>query len=126
VLDPSIFRVLVVDDLNDNLFLMQTALETEGYTVDTANNGCVALEKVKQSPPDLILLDVMMPGLNGYEVTQRIRQNPDIPFIPIMLVTAHEEANDVQGLAIGANDFIRKPIDFDQLLARIAAFLNFK
>lgn len=126
MLDPSTFRVLVVDDLNDNLFLMQTALETEGYTVDTANNGCIALEKVKQSPPDLILLDVMMPGLNGYEVTQRIRQNPDIPFIPIMLVTAHEEANDVQGLAIGANDFIRKPIDFDHLLARVAAFLKFK
>ena len=122
----SAFRILVVDDLSDNLFLLQTVLEAEGYEVDTAENGSLALAKVEESPPDLILMDVMMPGMNGYEVTQHIRQNQCIPFVPILLVTAHEDANDIQGLALGANDFIRKPIEFDKLLARIKAFLNFK
>ncbi|MDX2240355.1 MAG: response regulator [Leptolyngbyaceae cyanobacterium bins.302] len=122
---PPTFHILIVDDLGDNLFLLQTVLEAEGYEVDTADNGASALEKVQTSPPDLILMDVMMPDMNGYEVTQRIRQNPSIPFIPILLVTAHEDANDIQGLALGANDFIRKPIEFDKLLTRIAAFLQF-
>jgi CheY-like chemotaxis protein len=126
VCDFPAFRILVVDDLDDNLFLLQTILEAEGYEVDTANNGSSALAKVEASPPDLILMDVMMPDMNGYEVTRRIRQNSSIPFVPILLVTAHEDANDVQGLALGANDFIRKPIEFDQLLTRVAAFLQFK
>jgi CheY-like chemotaxis protein len=122
----STFRILVVDDLSDNLFLLQTILEAEGYEVDTADNGNSALAKVETSPPDLILMDVMMPGMNGYEVTQQIRQNQGIPFMPILLVTAHDDANDIQGLAMGANDFIRKPIEFDKLLARIEAFLQFR
>lgn len=116
----------MVDDLNDNLFLLQTVLEAEGYEVDTANSGGLALEKVESSPPDLILMDVMMPGMNGYETTQRIRQNQTLPFIPILLVTAHEDAEVIQGLALGANDFIRKPIEFDKLLARVEAFLRFR
>jgi len=120
------FRILVVDDLNDNLFLLQTILEAEGYEVDTADNGNLALTKIANSPPDLILMDVMMPDMSGYDVTKQIRQNQKLPFIPILLVTAHEDANDVQGLALGANDFIRKPIEFDKLLSRIEAFLQFK
>ncbi|HZG41172.1 MAG TPA: response regulator [Nodosilinea sp.] len=120
------FRILVVDDISDNLFLLQTVLEAEGYEVDTAENGSTALTKVENSPPDLILMDVMMPGMNGYQVTQEIRQNKNVPFIPILMVTAHEDANDVQGLAMGANDFIRKPIKIDQLLARVEAFLKFR
>ncbi|GAB4234595.1 MAG: hypothetical protein Kow00121_62350 [Elainellaceae cyanobacterium] len=124
--DSSAFRILIVDDLSDNLFLLQTVLEAEGYEVDTADNGSLALAKVEDSPPDLILMDVMMPDMNGYEVTRRIRQNPNLPFIPILLVTAHEDASDIQGLALGANDFIRKPIEFDRLLTRVAAFLQFR
>jgi len=120
------FRILVVDDLSDNLFLLQTVLEAEGYDVDTADNGSLALAKVANSPPDLILMDVMMPGMNGYEVTQQIRENQSLPYIPILLVTAHESANAIQGLALGANDFIRKPIQFDDLLAKITAFLQFR
>jgi CheY-like chemotaxis protein len=120
------FRILVVDDVSDNLFLLQTVLEAEGYEVDTADSGSSALAKVANSPPDLILMDVMMPDMNGYEVTRQIRQNQSIPFVPILLVTAHEDVNDVQGLALGANDFIRKPIEFDKLLARIEAFLQFR
>lgn len=119
-------RILVVDDLIDNLLLLQTVLEAEGYDVELVDNGQAALAKVQSSPPDLILLDIMMPDMNGYEVTQRIRQNPLVPYIPILLVTAHEEPKVVEGLNSGANDFIRKPIDFDELLARVKAFLHLR
>ncbi len=117
-------RILVVDDLIDNLFLLQTILEAEGYEVDTADNGRLALAKVEQLPPDLILVDVMMPDMNGYEVTRRIRQNRNLSDIPILLVTAHADADAAQGIALGANDFIRKPIEFDKLLSRIETFLQ--
>lgn len=110
----------------DNLFLLQTVLEAEGYNVELADNGQAALTKVQTSPPDLILLDVMMPDMNGYEVTQQIRQNPEVPYIPILLVTAYDEPKAVEGLNSGANDFIRKPIDFDELLARVKAFLRLR
>ncbi|NJO80225.1 MAG: response regulator [Cyanobacteria bacterium RM1_2_2] len=120
------FRILVVDDLTDNLFLLQTILEAEGYNVDTADSGSSALVKVENSPPDLILMDVMMPDMSGYEVTQQIRQNRNLPFMPILLVTAYDETDAIQGLAMGANDFIRKPIEFDKLLSRIEAFLSFQ
>ncbi|MEP0913263.1 response regulator [Leptolyngbya sp. GB1-A1] len=120
------YRILVVDDLMDNLFLLQTVLEAEGYEVELADNGQLAIEKTESTPPDLILLDVMMPGMNGYEVTKRIRQNYNIPYVPILLVTAHDQPKATEGLSSGANDFIRKPIDFDELLARIRAFLQFR
>lgn len=115
-------RILVVDDFPDNVFLLKSALEEEGYDVDTATNGNSALTKIEASPPDLVLLDVMMPGMNGYEVTQRIRRNDKLPFIPIVLVSACEEAAVEEGLSMGANDFVRKPINFDHLLARIKVF----
>lgn len=124
--DSTSSRILVVDDLVDNLFLLQTILEAEGYKVETADSGSLALAKVEDSPPDLILMDVMMPDMNGYEVTRQIRENQSLPFMPILLVTAHEDISDIQGLALGANDFIRKPIEFDQLLERVEAFLKFR
>jgi CheY-like chemotaxis protein len=119
-------RILIVDDLIDNLLLLQTLLEAEGYEVEIADNGRLAVAMVESDPPDLILLDVMMPEMNGYEVVQQIRQNPNLPYIPILLVTAHLELKAVEGLNLGANDFIRKPIDFDELVARVKAFLQFK
>lgn len=118
------YRILAVDDVPDNLFLLQAVLETEGFAVDVATSGKLALNKIKVSPPDLILLDVMMPEMDGYEVTQHIRQDEKIPSIPILLVTAYDEASMIQGLEIGANDFIRKPIDFEDLLTRIRRFLR--
>ncbi|MGB3310029.1 MAG: response regulator [Nodosilinea sp.] len=121
---PSDFRILVVDDIDDNLFLLQTVLETEGYAVDTAGNGGTALAKVENSPPDLILMDVMMPDMNGYEVTRQIRQNPKLPVMPILMVTAYDMINAGQGLALGAHSFIRKPIEFDQLLTKVATLLE--
>jgi CheY-like chemotaxis protein len=123
---PQAKRILVVDDLEDNLFLLQTILTEEGYEVDTALNGKSALTKIESSPPDLVLMDAMMPGMDGYEVTRRIRQNKKLPFIPILLLTAYVEAEAPKGLELGANDFIRKPIDYDELMARIKAFLRLK
>ncbi|XGV98119.1 MAG: PleD family two-component system response regulator [Leptolyngbya sp. BL-A-14] len=118
------YRVLAVDDIPDNLFLLQTILEAEGFAVDVAASGSIALNKIKASPPDLILLDVMMPDMTGYEVTQRIRQDESLPAMPILLITAHDETSALQGLELGANDFISKPIDFNELLTRIRAYLH--
>lgn len=119
-------RILIVDDIADNLSLLEAILIDEGYEVDSARNGKSALAKAEASPPDLMLIDAMMPGMDGYEVTRRIRQNKNLPFIPILLITASEDANASAGLNEGANDFIRKPIDYHELMARIKAFLRLK
>ncbi|NJO74132.1 MAG: hybrid sensor histidine kinase/response regulator [Leptolyngbyaceae cyanobacterium RM1_406_9] len=122
----KIDRVLVVDDSPDNTFLIQAILEEEGYKIDVLNNGSDALAYIDASPPDLLLLDVMMPGMDGFEVTQRIRKNAKLPFIPILLITAHDQPRVSQGLDIGADDFIRKPVEFDELLARVRSLLRLK
>lgn len=119
-------RILVVDDIEDNLSLLQAVLTEEGYEVDITKDGKSALAKIEVSPPDLVLLDAMMPKMNGYEVTRRIRQNKNLPFIPILMITAYEDANVPEGLDLGANDFIRKPIDFDELMSRVKATLRLK
>ncbi len=119
-------RLLIVDDVPDNVFLARTILEEEGYEILTAADGPTALHLVATEKPDLVLLDVMMPGMDGYEVTQRIRQMPDLPFIPILLITAYDRANAVQGLDLGADEFIRKPIEAEELLARVRSLLRLK
>ncbi|MFB8788256.1 MAG: hybrid sensor histidine kinase/response regulator [Potamolinea sp.] len=121
-------HILVVDDSPDNLFLVQTILEEEGYKITLAEDGRVALEQIDLSPPDLILLDVMMPGIDGFEVTKRIRENTKLPFMPILLITAFDpaQASVVKGLDSGADDFIRKPVEVDELLARVRSLLRLK
>ncbi|MEQ8972845.1 MAG: HAMP domain-containing sensor histidine kinase [Coleofasciculus sp. C1-SOL-03] len=119
-------RILAVDDAPDNLFLMQTILETEGYDLSLVEDGYSALAIVEKSPPDLILLDVMMPQMDGYEVTRRIRQNSSLPFIPILLITAYEQSSAIEGLDAGADDFLRKPVDVGELLARVRSLLRLK
>lgn len=119
-------KILVVDDSPDNVFLIKTILEEEGYTVRTAENGASALAQIETSTCDLILLDLMMPGIDGYEVTKRIRQNMALPFMPILLITAHDSPNVAQGLDLGADDFIRKPVTVDELLARVRSLLRLK
>ncbi|MEO1671595.1 MAG: hybrid sensor histidine kinase/response regulator [Cyanobacteria bacterium J06631_2] len=118
--------ILAVDDIPDNLLLVQLALEEEGHHVVLAHNGETALKQIKQAPPSLILLDVMMPGMDGYEVTKRIREDKNIPFIPILLVTAREESSLVQGLDAGADEFVRKPFQIEELQARVRSMLRFK
>ncbi|MEA5623920.1 hybrid sensor histidine kinase/response regulator [Nostoc sp. UHCC 0251] len=122
----KIYRILAVDDTLDNLILVQAILESEGYEIQLVSDGIKALRQVEQSPPDLILLDVMMPGIDGYEVTRRIRNNPAISYIPILLITAFHESSVVEGLDAGADDFIRKPFDTDELLARVRSLLRLK
>ncbi len=119
-------RILVVDDTPDNCLLIQAILQDEGYQVELSDSGKDALEKINQSPPDLVLLDVMMPGMDGYEVTRRIRDNVALPFMPILLTTAYDQPSVAQGLDLGADDFIRKPVHFDELLARVRALLRLK
>ncbi|VEP13888.1 Signal transduction histidine kinase [Hyella patelloides LEGE 07179] len=118
--------ILAVDDSPDNLLLVQLALEQEGHQVILAHDGETALKQIKQAPPNLILLDVMMPGMDGYEVTRRIRQDKSIPFIPILLVTAREESSLVEGLDAGADEFVRKPFQIDELQARVRSMLRLK
>jgi signal transduction histidine kinase len=119
-------KILVVDDSPDNVFLIKTILEEENYTIITAENGISALEKIESSPCDLVLLDLMMPGMDGYEVTKRIRGNTNLPYIPILLISAHDSPNVAQGLDLGADDFIRKPVTVDELLARVRSLLRLK
>lgn len=122
VRNTSRYRILIVDDLADNLFLLQTVLEDEGYTVEVADNGWSALEHIFASPPNLVLLDMMMPEINGIEVTQRLRQHPQLKELPIVLITAYGEMVAEQGLNVGANDWLSKPVDFEELLHKIKVF----
>jgi diguanylate cyclase (GGDEF)-like protein len=120
-------RVLVVDDLPDNVEILRARLESRGYAVATASNGEEALTAVHADPPQLILCDVMMPGIDGYEVARRIKRDESLPFIPIILVTALSETEHiVQGLNTGADDYIAKPYHFQELEARVRAMLRIK
>jgi signal transduction histidine kinase len=126
--DPSHepYAILAVDDSPDNLFLIESILDDPEYHITCVESGQAALEVVGQTPPDVILLDVMMPGLDGYAVTQRIRDNLSLPYIPILLITAHDQSSLVQGLDAGADDFIRKPVDVNELRARVRSLLRLK
>lgn len=118
-------KILAVDDVPDNLFLLEIILsEMEDYQLSCAQNGTDALEMIKAAPPDLVLLDVMMPGMNGYEVTRHIRQNKSLPYIPIILLTAHAELSASEGLEVGADGFVRKPYDIDELLNCMQSLLE--
>ncbi|MDB9529443.1 hybrid sensor histidine kinase/response regulator [Oscillatoria sp. CS-180] len=119
-------HVFVVDDSADNRFLLEALLEDEGYIITTLAGGQEMLDIVAEVLPDLILLDIMMPGMSGYEATRKLRSMNTLPFIPILLVTAHERSNVVEGLDTGADDFIRKPFNADELLARVRALLRLK
>ncbi len=120
-------NILAVDDIPDNLFIIESILgDVDSYHIDCVDNGHSALDYVAAHPPDLILLDVMMPGLDGYEVTRQIRQNKKLPYIPILLVTAHDQSSLSEGLDSGADDFIRKPFDIDELMARVRSLLRLK
>lgn len=118
-------KILVIDDLPENVFLLQDRLEREGYEVITSYDGKSGIEKAIKEIPDLILLDVMMPDLNGIEVCKALVLNPVTLNIPIILVTAKSGAEDTkEGLEAGAFDYIKKPFDRIELLARVHSALK--
>jgi len=118
-------RILVVDDLPENVFLLQDRLETEGFEILTAYDGKSGINKAISELPDLILLDVMMPEMNGIEVCKTLVNNPSTTCIPIILVTAKSGAEDTkEGLEAGAFDYIKKPFNKVELLARINSALK--
>src|SRR5205085_571923 len=125
--EPAASRILIVDDHEDNVELLRARLESWGYTTDAASDGAEALRAIEESPPDLILLDVMMPKIDGMEVARRVKANDALPFIPIIMQTALDATeNKVEGLEAGADDYITKPIDFAELKARMASMLRIK
>ncbi len=118
-------RILVIDDLPENVFMLQDRLEHEGYEVLTAYNGKRGIEKATDEMPDLILLDVMMPDINGFEVCKTLVNDDRTSGIPIILVTAKTNAEDTkEGLDAGAYDYIKKPINKIELLARVKSALK--
>lgn len=120
-------RVLVVDDILPNVKLLEAKLSSEYYDVLTAMNGEDALRKVADESPDLVLLDVMMPGMDGFEVCAKIKGNPKTAHIPVVMVTALTDANDrVRGLEAGADDFLSKPINDIALMARVRSLVRLK
>ena len=120
-------RVLIVDDHEDNVEVIRARLEASGYEVESAADGEEALDRVRQCPPDLILLDVMMPRIDGMEVARRIKADETLPFIPIIMQTALDTVeHKVEGLGAGADDYVTKPINFAELEARVKSMLRIK
>ncbi|HNS19512.1 MAG TPA: response regulator [Sedimentisphaerales bacterium] len=119
--------VLVVDDNQQNLELIQAYLEDVECQAEAAHDGIEALERVARKKPDLILLDVMMPKMSGFEVCRRLKNNPQTADIPVIMVTALNEFGDIErGLDSGADDFVSKPINRLELLTRIRTMLRLK
>jgi len=119
-------RVLVVDDQPANVRLLEALLSPRGYQVLTASSGAEALQVVETSQVDLVLLDIVMPGMDGYEACRRIREHPDTAYLPVVMVTASGEEQKVRSLEAGADDFLTKPIDKSELLARVASLARIK
>ncbi len=112
--------ILIVDDTPDNLHLLSTMLEERGYEVRSVTNGSTALMGIQAQPPDLILLDINMPGMNGYEVCQRLKANPHTHEIPAIFISALNEVFDkVKAFTVGGVDYIAKPFQVEEVLARI-------
>ncbi len=120
-------RVLVVDDILANVRLLEAKLESEYFEVFTATDGIEALEKIQRIRPDIVLLDVMMPGMDGIEVCRRIKSNPATRHIPVIMVTALDQPRDrVRGLEAGADDFLTKPVNDIALFSRVKSLVRLK
>ncbi len=119
-INPSEYKILIVDDVMSNVLLLKVLLTNEKFNIVTANNGTQALEQVEKENPDLILLDVMMPDMSGFEVAQHLKAKAQTADIPIIFLTAlNSTADIVKGFQVGANDFISKPFNKEELIIRV-------
>src|SRR5260370_17191722 len=117
--------ILVVDDVPDNVEILQLRLESQGYEVIAAGDGEAALALVRDQLPDLVLLDIMMPKLDGIATVKQLKSDAALPFIPVILVTARADAKDViAGLEAGGDDYLTKPVHHAPLLARLPPILR--
>lgn len=120
-------RILVVEDSPDSLHMLSSRLQLRGYMVEEAISGEEAMVMIETSPPDLLLLDVMLPGIDGHEVVRRMKGSPTLPFIPVILVTGRDSTLEkVAGLDAGADDYLVKPVDLAELEARVRSMLRIK
>jgi len=120
-------RVLVVDDTPHNVKLLADLLAVKGYEVTTAASGAQALEQIARDPPDLVLLDVVMPGMTGYEVCRKLREDRATATLPVVMVTALDPGTErIKGIEAGADDFVTKPLNQPELLARVKSLLRIK
>lgn len=119
-INPSEYKILIVDNVMSNVLLLKVLLTNEKFAIATASNGRQALEQVEKENPDLVLLDVMMPDMSGFEVAQHLKSNPNTADIPIIFLTAlNSTADIVKGFQVGANDFISKPFNKEELIIRV-------
>ena len=124
-INPSEYKILIVDDVMSNLMLLKVLLTSEKFGILTASNGRQAIEMTQNEKPDLLLLDVMMPEVDGFTVAQRIRKNNSTKNIPIIMLTALSQLNDkVNGFNIGVDDYLVKPFEMEELQVRIRALLK--
>jgi two-component system, sensor histidine kinase and response regulator len=120
-------KILIVEDKQDNIDLISYFLKPQNYELIIAMDGETAIEKVASNPPDIILLDIMLPKMSGFEVCERIKKNPETRFIPVIMITALKELKDkIHSLEVGADDFITKPFENVELLTRVKSLLRIK
>jgi DNA-binding response OmpR family regulator len=124
---PKKNKILIVDDAVDTVELLKKRFQSEGYETAEAYNGEEGLKQVTEYNPDLIVLDIMMPKIDGYEVCQKLKKDENTKYIPILMLTAKGEIeHKVKGLDIGADDYLSKPFDYKELSARIRSLLAVK
>jgi class 3 adenylate cyclase len=123
---PDPITILAVDDQPQNLRLLDAVLSPRGYRIVTATSGEEAMDKLRQAIPDVVLLDIVMPGIDGYQVCQQIRDDPATAFLPVIMITASGDQEKVSAIRSGADDFVSKPFNSGELLARVASLARVK